>query len=112
MRAKSERFQIERQTAHQLLLLGIAALLLSSCQIFGLRKHVETMEEFGVVAVRVSPLPTGAAATNALAWTSEKGELRSAGVHRVTTDGIAAFTLSTDRLYIIGASIDENGTGS
>lgn len=70
------------------------------------------MEEFGVVTVRVSPLPTAAVATYALAWTSENGELRSAGVHRVTSDGIAAFTLRTDRLYAVGAFIDENGNGS
>jgi pimeloyl-ACP methyl ester carboxylesterase len=109
---KSERSQIERQTAHQLLLLGIATLLLSSCQIFGLRQHVETMEAFGVVAIRVSPLPTDAAATYALAWTSENGELRSAGVYRVTPDGIAAFTLRTDRSYTVGAFTDENANHS
>jgi len=87
----------------------VMAALLCSCQIVGLRKHVETMESFGVVTVQVSPLPTNAAPTYALAWTSENGELRSVGLQRMRSDGLASFTLRTGISYTVGAFTDENG---
>ncbi len=86
----------------------VAPTLLCSCQLLGLRQHVEKMEEFGIVTVRVSPLPTGAAPTYALAWTADDGELRSAGFQQIRPDGLAAFTLRTDRSYAVGAFTDRN----
>ena len=104
---------IHRQSRRHLALLGVTTLLLSSCQIFGLHEHVETMEAFGVVTIQVSPVPSGTAPTYALAWTSDKGgELESAGFHQLPSGGIAAFTLRTDRVYTVGAFTDTNGNGS
>src|SRR6476646_3767122 len=90
----------------------VMAGLFCSCQIVGLRQHVETMESFGVVTVQVSPLPTNAAPTYALAWTSDNGELRSVGLQRVRPDGLASFTLRANISYTVGAFTDENGNHS
>lgn len=88
------------------------ALLFSSCQIIGLRQHVEKMESFGIVTVRVSPPPTSAATTYAAAWLAKDGELRAAGVQRVGPNGVASFTLRIDRSYMVGAFTDTNGNQS
>src|SRR4029077_18086630 len=40
------------------------------------------------------------------------GELRSAGLQRVGSDGLASFTLRTDRSYAVGAFTDTNGNQS
>jgi hypothetical protein len=81
---------------------------LSSCQIVGLRQHLETMESLGLVTVQVAPMPAGAAPTYALAWVRMNGELRSAGFQEVGADGFASFTLRTDRSYTVGAFTDQN----
>jgi hypothetical protein len=70
------------------------------------------MESFGVISVRVSPPPNGPALTYALAWTTEDGEVRSAGLQQVRPDGLASFTLRIDRSYSIGAFTDTNGNRS
>jgi len=95
-----------------LALLLAPALLFSSCQIIGLRQHVERMESFGIVTVRISPPPTGAVTTYAAAWLKKNGELRAAGVQRVGPNGVASFTLRIDRSYMVGAFTDTNGNRS
>ena len=110
-----EKNQEPRGTSHmtyQLLLLSAIPLLLGSCQLLGLRKQVETMENFGVVTIRVSPPPTDAAVTYGVAWISDNGQLRSAGFQRIRPDGFAAFILRTDLTYTVGAFVDENNNHS
>lgn len=88
----------------------LASVMLSSCSIIGLRKHVETMEQRGGVTVEITPLPKGGSPTYALAWRMENGQRKdSAGFQRVRTDGIASFNLRLDSTYQIGAFTDENG---
>ena len=83
-------------------------LLFSSCAIVGLRQHLETMEGFGVVTVRVVPPPNSSKPTYALAWVERNRELRSAGLQRVDRDGVASFILRTDQTYYVGAFTDLN----
>ena len=87
--------------------LGIA-MLLCSCQIIGLRQHVEKMEAFGVVTVKVSPPPRAKAFTYALAWTRDNRELHSVGLQQIGPDGLASFVLRIDRSYSVGAFTDKN----
>ena len=86
----------------------VMAALLCSCQIVGLSKHVEKMESVGVVTLRVSPGPTGAAPTYALAWTQDNGGLHSVGLQQIGPDGLASFVLRVDRSYSVGAFTDRN----
>jgi hypothetical protein len=95
-----------------LAIISVASLFVCSCQLVGLRQHVEKMESFGVVTVRIIPPPKGPKPTYALAWTPENGELRSAGLQQVGSDGLASFTLRIDRVYTIGVFTDENGNMS
>jgi len=95
-------------------LLGLIVFLgvlipLSSCQILGLRKHIETLETFGVITIHVSPMPTSGVPTYALAWIAHDDELESAGLQRVGADGLASFRLRLDRSFAVGAFTDENG---
>lgn len=94
--------------ACRFLLLSLVAFLFPSCAIIGLRQHLETMEGFGVVTVRVVPLPTSSKPTYALAWIDHGNELRSAGLQRVGQDGVASFILRTDQTYYVGAFTDLN----
>src|SRR4051794_34392932 len=96
----------------RLLAIVAATLLFGSCQIIGLRQHVEKMESFGIVTVKVSPPPNSAATTYAAAWLKKNGELRAAGVQRVGPNGVASFTLRTDRSYMVGAFTDTNSNQS
>lgn len=87
--------------------------LLSSCNLLGLRKHVEEMEATGSVMVRVVPPPQGDAPTYALAWRMENGERKdSVGFQRVRPDGLAGFTLKLDETFRVGAFTDENRNGA
>jgi pimeloyl-ACP methyl ester carboxylesterase len=87
-------------------------LLFSACTIVGLKQHLENMEAFGVVTVRVSPPPDGSKPTYALAWIEKQSQLRSAGLQRIGADGVASFILRIDRTYYIGAFTDLNGNQS
>ena len=87
---------------------GATIAILCSCQIVGLRQHLETMENLGIVTVKVSPILANAAPTYALAWVRKNGALRSVGLQKVGTDGLASFTLRTDRSYSVGAFTDQN----
>ena len=70
------------------------------------------MEQYGSVTIQVSPPPDGTAPTYALAWTgAADGNLESAGCQRLRADGLASFSLLTNRTYSVGAFTDENGNG-
>jgi hypothetical protein len=98
--------------AVRLALLFVSVSLLSSCGIVGLKKHLKEMESRGSVAVRVSPSPDAHAATYAVAWRMEHGVRKdAAGFQRVRADGIAAFSLTTEQTYRVGAFTDENANG-
>lgn len=91
----------------------LAAALLPSCGLIGLRKHVETLESRGNVTVRVQPAPRPQPPTYALAWRMENGTRKdSAGFQQVPASGIASFNLSLDHLYRVGAFTDDNGNGA
>jgi pimeloyl-ACP methyl ester carboxylesterase len=86
--------------------------LFCSCSIMGLNRHITRMEQYGSVTIQVSPPPEGTAPTYALAWTaSADGNLESAGFRRLRDDGLASFSLLTNRTYYVGAFTDENGNG-
>ncbi|RBP38034.1 alpha/beta hydrolase family protein DUF915 [Roseimicrobium gellanilyticum] len=90
-----------------------AASTLSSCGLIGLRQHVETLETMGGITMEVTPHPTAAHPTYALAWRMENGSRKdSAGFQRVREDGIAALNLRMDSAYRVGAFTDENGNGA
>ena len=92
---------------------AIAACLLSSCSIIGLRRHVETLEARGGITVQVSPAPKGDAPTYALAWRMENGARKdSAGFQPVRADGFASFNLCMADTYRVGAFTDENRNGA
>lgn len=87
--------------------------LLASCSILGLRKQVDTLESYGAVSLLVSPRPTSAAPTYALAWTMKDGKPdESAGFQRVGADGLASMGLRMDNVYRVGAFTDENGNNA
>jgi pimeloyl-ACP methyl ester carboxylesterase len=92
--------------------LVISTYLLSSCAIIGLKKHIESMEEYGVVTVRVSAPPNHSKPTYALAWISTATGLRSAGLQRIGDDNVASFILRIDRSYYVGAFTDLNDNHS
>lgn len=98
------------QTRLHLVGLLLALPLLSSCSLLGLRQQVETLESRGGIAVEVTNLPKDARhPTYALAWRMENGLRKdSAGFQKVRPDGIAAFNLSLDSTYRVGAFTDEN----
>ena len=86
-----------------------ASAMLNSCGVIGLRSHVESLEQRGAVTLHVSPPPKGSAATYALVWRTENGELKdSAGFQEIRADGIASFNLRLDSIYSIGVFTDEN----
>lgn len=88
-------------------------LFLSSCSLVGLRKHVETMERHGTVAVQVKNAPETKPPTYSLAWREVEGKgADSVGFQQVRKDGIVAFSLRSGESYRIGAFTDENGNGA
>lgn len=94
-------------------LIALVAGLLSSCNLLGLRKHVEQLEERGGIAIQVTPAPRSEAPTYAVAWRMENGQRKdSAGFQQVRADGFAAFELSLNSVYRIGAFTDENHNGA
>jgi pimeloyl-ACP methyl ester carboxylesterase len=96
-----------------LFLLGLMPLWICSCSLMGLKSHITRMEQYGTVTIQVSPPPETNAPTYALAWTAgADGELESAGCQRLRADGLASFTLLTNRTYSVGAFTDENGNGA
>ena len=92
--------------------LAMSAYCLSSCAIIGLKQHIENMETYGVVTVRVSPPPNHSKPTYALAWVSTATGLRSAGLQRIGDDGVASFILRINRPYYVGAFTDLNDNHS
>ena len=97
---------------YKFLFLALVTVFLPGCLILGLRQHIETMEGFGVVTLRVVPPPNSSKPTYALAWIDENGKMRSAGLQQVGSDAIASFILRTNRTYYIGAFTDLNGNKS
>jgi hypothetical protein len=106
------KFAARNKSEYRAALLALSALLFSSCALVGLRQHIESMEGFGVVTVRVSPLPSQSKPTYALAWIATSTGLRSAGLQRIGEDGVASFILKTSQSYYVGAFTDLNGNNS
>lgn len=84
----------------------------SSCALVTLSRNVKEIEQRGVVAVQVSPKPSGSAPTYALAYLKKTGaRTEIAGVQKVKSEGLAIFDLLLGNHYGMAAFTDRNGNG-